>query len=49
MIEIVGALSKIKVQNANGIHFLYLVILVTKIDMFCYCFRHAIKNALQII
>ena len=37
VIEIVGSLAKIEIENANGIDFLYLVIFVTKIDMLRYC------------
>ena len=49
MIEIVGTLTQIEVDDADGVHLLYLVVLAAQIDMFCNRLGYTIENTLQII
>ena len=49
VIKIVAALTKVKIKNINGIHFLYLIIQFPYLNVLCDGFRHSIQHTLQVI
>ena len=49
VVEIVTTLTKVKIEDIDGVHLLYLVILVTYLNMFRDGFGDTIKHTLEII
>ena len=47
MVEVVGAFSKVEIENVDGIHLLNLVVQLPNLDMLCNGFRNAIEHTLK--
>ena len=48
-IDVVGTFSQVKVKDADGIHFLYLLVGVAQVNMLGDGLGHAIEDALQVV
>ena len=48
MINIVGALSKLKVHNVDAVHLAHLAIVVAKFNVVGYHLRHSIQHTVEI-
>ena len=49
VVEIVGTLAQVEVEDADGIDLLHLVVLVAQLDVFGDRLRYAIEDALQVV
>ena len=49
VIEIVGALAQIEVNNANGIDFFHLIIFIPQLNVLRNCLSHTVEDTLQIV
>ena len=49
MIEVVGTFAEIEINDADGIDLLYLIILLSQLDVLCDGLGHAVQDALQVV
>ena len=49
MIEIVGPLAQVEIDDADGVHLLHLVVLVAQLDVLGDGFRYTVEDAVQIV
>ena len=49
MVEVVGTLSKVKIDDTDRVHLLHLVVFVTEFHVLCDSLCHAVKDALQVV
>ena len=48
-IQIIGATTKVEVENADGVDLLHLLISIAELYVFGYCFSHAVEDTFEII
>ncbi len=48
-IDIVVTLSKLTIEKAYGIDFLYFVIFLTQTNMLCYCLACPVEDTLEVV
>ena len=49
VIEIVGTLAQVEIDDADGVDLLHLIVFLAQFDVLCDGFGHAIEDALQVI
>ena len=49
VVEVVGSLSQVEVEDADAVHLLHLVVLVAQLDVFRDGLCHAVEYAFQVV
>ena len=49
VVEVIGTLPEVEVEDADGIDFFHLVVLVAQLNVFGDGLRHAVEDALQVV